>query len=604
MVARSLWLRAVIAFTLLIGFYAVALSVGLGLLGGAWLIVTQSPRIPIKLVLLMVFAGGVVLWSLIPRFSKWVAPGPVITEAEQPRLFALIREVATQMNQPMPQEVYLIPDVNAFVANVGGFLGLGGRRVMGVGLGLLAVDNVSQVRATIAHEFGHFAGGDTKVGGLVYATRGVMIRTLQNLANAGSILAKPFEWLFTLYLRITQAISRQQELLADEWSVRIAGKTAHVTGLRQEALHGSSFGLFVQHEVQPLATFGVAPRNVFEGFRKFSGSSAFRKLEPVLQKALSESKGDVYDSHPPLEERVAYAHALQLPDLPMDTRVGTTLLEKADELEAHFSQNVIGAGLEVIDWSEAGKTLARSLGPRAARVQVRVPGMTVQRGLDVLAGRERPDAFAELVDPHLVAWRMPDRTQLVEGALVSALEAYFGVLLAERGYEWHTSPGEPLELRRGEQRVLLRELLADILQRKRAPSEVEELLEGAGIERTATVPVDEQLRRAVLEPNAEVTVEPGKKRTVVRAQLQPLLLPRCCALCQGPAVHLVPTRFAIGGLIKSSEQWVELQVPACEEHRKKTGKALNVKAYDGKQDRVTFEVDDASYAELIQKVNA
>jgi heat shock protein HtpX len=604
MLARSLTARAVIALLLLGLFYGVGLCVGLGLMGGAVLIVTESPRIPLKLVLIMLVAGCTVLWSLVPRFTKWVEPGPRLDEKDQPRLFALIRQVAQAMGQPMPAEVYLVPEVNAFVANRGGVLGLGGRRVMGVGLGLLAVDNVSQVKATLAHEFGHFVGGDAKLGGLTYATRGAMIRTLQNLGGQGSLLAKPFEWMFKLYLRITQAISRQQELLADEWSVRIAGKTAHVTGLRQEAMHGASFGLFLQHEVQPLAAYGVTPRNVFEGFRKFSGSSTFHELKPKLEQALSESRGDAYDSHPPLEERVAWAQALPLPDQPMDTTPGTSLIDGAEALEAHFSSQLGGAQLRPIDWSEVGSTLGQGLERRAARVQARVPGMTVQQAYDVLRQPQRRDAFAEAVDPHLVRWTMPDRAELVAGGVVGALEAYLGVLLCGHGFSWHTSPGEALELRRGEVTLSLRPWLRGVVAGERPVDALVQALDDAGLARSATLPVAADVRAAVLERHCEVELTPKGKKVEVRATLTTLLLPRCCAVCRSPATTIVPTRFAIGGLLKSSEQWVELPVPVCAAHQRKAGKALDAKAYQGQpKDLLTFTVPDAEYAELIRRVN-
>ncbi len=253
-----------------------------------------------------------------------------------------------------------------------------------------------------------------------------MIRMLQNLGGQSSVLVKPFEWMFNLYLRITQAISRQQELLADDWSVRIAGKTAHVTGLRQESVHGTSFGLFMKHEVEPLAAFGVAPKNVFEGFRKFSSSSTFKKLEPKLQQALSEASSDAFDSHPPLEERIAWAHALPLPDLPMDTTPGTSLIDRADELEALFSGRFLDGQLRAIEWAEVGAALAKGLERRAARVRARVKGMTGQQAYDVLAEPARRDAFAEAVDPHLVRWTLPDRQERVQDSILTALEAYLG----------------------------------------------------------------------------------------------------------------------------------------------------------------------------------
>jgi Zn-dependent protease with chaperone function len=68
----------------------------------------------------------------------------------------------------MPAEVYLIPEVNAWVGQRGGFMGIGSRRIMGLGLPLLETLNVSQLEAVLVHEFGHYYRGDTRLGPWVY----------------------------------------------------------------------------------------------------------------------------------------------------------------------------------------------------------------------------------------------------------------------------------------------------------------------------------------------------------------------------------------------------------------------------------------------------
>jgi Zn-dependent protease with chaperone function len=85
----------------------------------------------------------------------------------------------------MPAHVYLVSDVNAFVTQRGGIMGIGSRRVMGIGLPLLRTLQVDELRAVLAHEMGHFYGGDTKLGPWIYKTRGALARTVVNLAKAG-----------------------------------------------------------------------------------------------------------------------------------------------------------------------------------------------------------------------------------------------------------------------------------------------------------------------------------------------------------------------------------------------------------------------------------
>ena len=76
---------------------------------------------------------------------------------------------------------------------------------MGLGLPLMQGLTVSQLRAVLAHEFGHFHGGDTKLGPWVYKTRGAIGRTLMGLSGHSAFLQKPFEWYGLGFLRLAHA---------------------------------------------------------------------------------------------------------------------------------------------------------------------------------------------------------------------------------------------------------------------------------------------------------------------------------------------------------------------------------------------------------------
>ncbi len=93
----------------------------------------------------------------------------------------------------MPRDVYLVPDVNAFVAERGGFMGFGTRRIMGIGLPLFHLLTVDELNAVLAHEFGHFYGGDNALGPWVYKTRTAIVRTVMNLGQANNWLMIPFQ---------------------------------------------------------------------------------------------------------------------------------------------------------------------------------------------------------------------------------------------------------------------------------------------------------------------------------------------------------------------------------------------------------------------------
>jgi Zn-dependent protease with chaperone function len=77
--------------------------------------------------------------------------------------------------------------MNAFVGDRGGIMGFGSRRIMGLGLPLLALLNISEFRAVLAHEFAHYYGGDTRLGPWVYKTRMAIIRVFQSVGSLGAL---------------------------------------------------------------------------------------------------------------------------------------------------------------------------------------------------------------------------------------------------------------------------------------------------------------------------------------------------------------------------------------------------------------------------------
>ncbi|TMF18920.1 MAG: hypothetical protein E6I31_14475 [Chloroflexi bacterium] len=192
--------RAALAVLLTIGFYGLALGIAGVLLFVVWLFWVNGHGVN-RFSLFCLIGAGVILWSILPRPQRFEAPGPTLQAAEHPRLFAELTDVATRVGEPMPHEVYLVPDVNAGVRERGGLMGIGGRRVMLLGLPLLTVLTISQMRAVLAHEFGHYHGGDTRIAPWVYRTREAIIRTIRHLSGSSSVLHLPFVWYGNLFLR-------------------------------------------------------------------------------------------------------------------------------------------------------------------------------------------------------------------------------------------------------------------------------------------------------------------------------------------------------------------------------------------------------------------
>ena len=307
----SLRSRAILALALMIGFYLLAFGIVALLLYIPYAEWVYADRVTLRLAAFCVIGAGAIAKGIIPRRDKFVAPGPRLSAADQPKLFALVTDVSAATKQAMPQEVYLIPDVNAYVMERGGFMGFGSKRVMGVGLPLLATLSVPQFRAVVAHEFGHYDSGDTKLGPWIYKTRAAIGRTLESLSKHSGLLLKPFEWYGLGFLRITHAVSRRQEFVADAVAARVAGASTLSGGLRAIEQAGAGFASYWRSELAPVLERGFRPP-VAVGFQMFVESPTVRpQLEAYLGHALESAKTDPYDTHPNLRDRLAALERLE-----------------------------------------------------------------------------------------------------------------------------------------------------------------------------------------------------------------------------------------------------------------------------------------------------
>lgn len=151
--------RAVVALLFLGAFYTFALGTIAALVLLTWLqlqLLNQSRGgggvVP-ALVLLPPLGALAIFVAIMPRGPRFGYPGRGLSSRRAPELFELLRDVARQTRQKMPRAVYLVSEPNAFVANRGLFLG----RAIGLGLPLFEALTIGELRAVVAHEFGHHA---------------------------------------------------------------------------------------------------------------------------------------------------------------------------------------------------------------------------------------------------------------------------------------------------------------------------------------------------------------------------------------------------------------------------------------------------------------
>jgi Zn-dependent protease with chaperone function len=462
---------ASLAVVLIVGFYTLTLALAAACVYLPYLMLTARNGAITLLFVSGVVMAGTILWSLVPRREKFIPPGPRLEPARHPRLFAEIERLATSLNEPPPQEVYLIPEVNAWVAEPEGR----GRRIMGLGLPLLQILTVSRFRAVLAHEFAHYYSGDTRLGPWVYKTRAAMVRTLRGLGSPSSVLAGLTQLAlvrlayiivmgvmtayWNLFLRITQLISRRQEYRADELACAVAGSRALIEGLQDIHRGAAALSAYLGELGRALGA-GYRPP-IAQGFSLFMAAGGIHEaLEAHLVKELAHPKTRPFDSHPPLRDRLLAAGRLPLGDDPQNDHPAISLLEDVTSLEAQLLQRLnpkqnVGT-LKLTPWEDIGHT-------------VYVPGWRkyTEEYAELLAGvtaGSLPEKVKDLLamgshirDPKGMLLTREQRAQRA----ADLLAAGFSVALIGSGWDLHAQPGE-FHLQRGTEQLqpfrIIREL--------------------------------------------------------------------------------------------------------------------------------------------------
>jgi Zn-dependent protease with chaperone function len=422
--------------------------------------------------LILLFAGGVVvagtlLWSLIPKREKFQSPGLLLERGEHPKLFAQLDEIAAALKEELPRDVYLIGDVNAFVANRGGSLGMGAYRIMAIGLPLFSVLTVSELRAVLAHEFAHYYGGDTKLGPMVYKAQRTMGRTYQNITRVGSsvriglfqamnVLASfLLKWFFLFFLRVINFISRKQEFRADELASIVAGAKPMREGLKKIHGAGVSWHVYWMSEVSPMVEQGYFPA-VGAGFVKFLDAPKIApQVADAIEKEIAEGKTQPYDSHPPLRERLAALEKMPDNAGPIDDAPAVELLENPREAEwkllEALNPKLKDKRMPFVDWHEKAERVVIPNWKREIALNASVfAGMTTETL--PAAVKEMPQLARKFPDPK---GELPTPDQRTErGIYIVSVAA--ALLLLEHGWSLEAQPGD-FYIYRAQERVSVNE---------------------------------------------------------------------------------------------------------------------------------------------------
>jgi Zn-dependent protease with chaperone function len=341
---------SLILFYLSLPFLIVGLVIATGLLL-YWIF--QLPRIPIKLIAIVVIVGLGGAWAVLKSIFARPARGSfgIPKTAEQcPRIYQLLTEVARRVDTEPVHEVYLAPGSAIGVHQEGrGPFGIFGvaRRVLTLGVSTLRFLTVGELQAILAHEYAHFSHKDTFYSRFIYQVSLSIQEALQGMARTGGGFNRfnPFLWFLVLYHKsyslLSAGFSRSREFLADRMAASLYGSDVFAGALTKVCTDGSLFEMTMYDNIAHLLKEGKAFVNMYEAFREFRDEQFKGQEREELYKKLLEEKESLFASHPTFGERIAAVKPLP-PARQTDTASALTLCENPEEIEKEMTEFLTG----------------------------------------------------------------------------------------------------------------------------------------------------------------------------------------------------------------------------------------------------------------------
>ncbi len=360
------WLRAFGVLSWGVGFYVIAIVLALAMIATPYLEWRFLDRLHFQL-LVVALAGLGVLAGLWPRRISWEAPGPIVSRDDGPELWTLVDELAREAKTQPPSVIYCVPEVNAFVTERGGIFGFRRTRIMGVGFPLLMMLSVNELRAVLAHEFGHYVGGDTRVGRMVYRLRDVIGRSAQqSRSNAVGVV---FDWYAERFVRASATVSRRQELAADRLAGDLVGQRAIASALVKIARGSVVWNAFLYRVYSPTIDGGVE-MEIGDGLQRMLANPSTTVAIDQLETELINRVPSQYDSHPPTSIRLAALRPMSSPSARSE-EPAESLLDKPSEVRARtlpflLSSSALANGRTVATWEDWPKVIESALRRRCS----------------------------------------------------------------------------------------------------------------------------------------------------------------------------------------------------------------------------------------------
>ncbi len=262
----------------------------------------------LKLSFASIILAGIVIRSMFVRFEEPTARR--LQEEDAPALFQAIDDIRVGLDAPAIDEVYIDDQLNASIEQTprNGLLG-GAVNRLTIGIPLLQALSAQQVKAVLAHEYGHIAGAHGKTGAWIYRTRVFWARLASHLDEHDTLLNLPlvlFYRAFTPFFeKMSFPLARANEYEADRASADLVdAQTAGDALVRIEIAArylSEEFWPKVDERARTCDAPNVAPLKHSD--KAFIRLRSFEKAEKWLEEALT-ARTLFEDTHPALADRL------------------------------------------------------------------------------------------------------------------------------------------------------------------------------------------------------------------------------------------------------------------------------------------------------------
>lgn len=345
-------------------------------------LIVLMPRFITLIAGLGLVAVGVSVIFFLVKFlfavSKNENPNRIeLKEADQPELFAFIRRLSQETKTPFPKKIFISPEVNACVFYNSSFWSMlfPVRKNLEIGLGLVNSINISELKAVIAHEFGHFSQRSMKLGSFTYNVNKIIFDMLYNNSSYTSFLnawgnlngmlsvfaaitvkiAEGIQFIlrqmYTLINKSYMALSREMEFHADAVAASAAGGNNIVTGLSRLEVAASCYNTTLE-KADELLKENKQLDNIYSNQLTVYRNMALQYKLPVKQglpevsfdfvQSFSTSRinfKNQWASHPGLQERKAQLDTLDL-HVAADETPAWAVFENATVLQQQITEKL------------------------------------------------------------------------------------------------------------------------------------------------------------------------------------------------------------------------------------------------------------------------